>query len=163
MEDASGQPAGDGSWGCPNKPYGIHGATLKSWFSNAITTLHGYSGIAGIDLAEPQWGPSEGGGACWCSSCQAAFAAAHPGHTFGEASDSQAADNPTPSVTVWEQWRGDVLTAADLRPYLKNPLVCPLGGRYIIGPVGRPPRCSLPEHSLAPPASQKRKTPSTEP
>ena len=69
-----------------------------------------------------------------------------------------------------EQWAidkdkrsGDVPTAADLQPYLKNPLVCPLGGRYIIGPVGRPPRCSLPEHSLAPPASQKRKTPSTEP
>ena len=112
MEDVRGQPIGDGSWGCPNKPYGIHGATLKSWFSNAIGTLHGYSGIAGIDLAEPQWGPDEGGGACWCSSCQAAFAAAHPGHIFGETSDSQAADTPTPSVTTWEQWRGDVLTAA---------------------------------------------------
>jgi len=69
-----------------------------------------------------------------------------------------------------EQWAidkdkhaGDVPTAADLRPYLKNPLACPLGGRYIIGPVGRPPRCSLPEHALTPPATQKRKPTSTEP
>ncbi len=68
-----------------------------------------------------------------------------------------------------EQWAidkdkhtGDVPTANDLAPYLKNPLVCPLGGRYTIGPVGRPPRCSLPEHTPAPPAVQKRKTPSTE-
>ena len=57
---------------------------------------------------------------------------------------------------------GDVPTAADLRPYLKNPLVCPQGGHYIIGPVGRPPRCSLPEHALPPASMQKRKTPSTE-
>lgn len=37
----------------------------------------------------------------------------------------------------------DTPTWDDLRPYLSRPLVCPQGGKYIIGPVGVPPKCSL--------------------
>ncbi len=69
-----------------------------------------------------------------------------------------------------EQWAidkdkraGDVPTPADLAPYLKTAPVCPLGGRYSLGPLGRPPRCSIPDHSLAPPPQQKRKTSTPEP
>ena len=31
----------------------------------------------------------------------------------------------------------------DIRPYLKNSLVCPQGGTYILGRVGETPRCSV--------------------
>ncbi len=56
-----------------------------------------------------------------------------------------------------EQWalekqkpRGALLTAVDLSPYLKsNTLpVCPAGGAYSLNPIGYPPTCSVPGHTL---------------
>ena len=46
---------------------------------------------------------------------------------------------------------GDVPTAQDLKPYLKNGVlpVCPAGGTYAIGAVGDDPTCSIPQHTLS--------------
>lgn len=47
---------------------------------------------------------------------------------------------------------GDVPTAADLTPYLKDGKfpVCPAGGTYTIGAVSNAPTCSIPSHTLKP-------------
>jgi hypothetical protein len=37
----------------------------------------------------------------------------------------------------------DIPTWDNLRPYLSRQLVCPQGGKYILGPVGVPPKCSF--------------------
>jgi len=43
------------------------------------------------------------------------------------------------------------IAMADITPYLKNPLVCPQGGTYKIGPaVSNAPTCSIKGHSLPP-------------
>ena len=46
---------------------------------------------------------------------------------------------------------GDVPTAQDLKPYLKNSVfpTCPAGGTYTIGAVGDDPTCSIPQHTLS--------------
>lgn len=41
----------------------------------------------------------------------------------------------------------DLVTAADLRPYLRTMLLCPQGGVYTLGRVGELPSCSIPEHT----------------
>ena len=48
---------------------------------------------------------------------------------------------------------GDVPTAQDLKPYLKNGIspACPAGGTYTIGAVGDVPTCSIPQHKLSQP------------
>ena len=45
---------------------------------------------------------------------------------------------------------GDVPTADDLKPYLKNGIfpTCPAGGTYSIGAVSNAPTCSVPGHRL---------------
>ncbi len=45
---------------------------------------------------------------------------------------------------------GDVPTAQDLKPFLKNGIfpTCPAGGTYTIGAVSNAPTCSIPEHKL---------------
>ena len=49
-----------------------------------------------------------------------------------------------------QKQRGALLTPTDLTPYLKsNTLpVCPSGGVYTINPVGIPPICNIPSHTL---------------
>ena len=59
-----------------------------------------------------------------------------------------------------EQWAlengkkaGDVVTEADIKPYIKldangNLPKCPAGGTYTIGNVGEKPTCSIPGHEL---------------
>ena len=42
----------------------------------------------------------------------------------------------------------DVPTKEDLLPYLRRWPVCPQGGTYTLGPVGKSPRCSIPGHEL---------------
>lgn len=32
--------------------------------------------------------------------------------------------------------------------YIRDMPICHRGGTYILGPVGQPPRCSIPEHTL---------------
>jgi len=46
---------------------------------------------------------------------------------------------------------GALFTTADLAPYLKTPTlpVCPAGGTYTPNPIGIPPLCNIPGHSLA--------------
>lgn len=53
-----------------------------------------------------------------------------------------------------EQWAlefhkstNDIVTVADLRPFLRAMLACPQGGAYILGRVGELPSCSIPEHT----------------
>lgn len=53
-----------------------------------------------------------------------------------------------------EQWAlefhkntNDIPTAGDLRPYLRQMLVCPQGGAYTLGRVGDLPSCSIAEHT----------------
>jgi hypothetical protein len=45
---------------------------------------------------------------------------------------------------------GDVPTAEDLKPFLKNGVfpICPAGGTYTIGAVSNAPTCSVPGHKL---------------
>ncbi len=46
---------------------------------------------------------------------------------------------------------GDEINEEDLiREYIKSPrlMTCPSGGKYIIGPVGTPARCTYPSHSI---------------
>jgi hypothetical protein len=52
-----------------------------------------------------------------------------------------------------EQWAlefhkstNDIVTATDLRPYLRAMLTCPQGGTYTLGKVGELPSCSISEH-----------------
>lgn len=55
-----------------------------------------------------------------------------------------------------QQWASDnhktainVVTLAELSPYLKDAMRCPQGGHYSVGPsVTNAPRCSLKEHHL---------------
>ncbi len=44
----------------------------------------------------------------------------------------------------------DVPTWQDLKPYLRQRLVCPKGGTYTIGSVGATPTCSISGHVLPP-------------
>ena len=49
--------------------------------------------------------------------------------------------------------KGDPVTEADIKPYLKldangNLPKCPAGGKYTIGKVGEPPTCSIAGHTL---------------
>lgn len=46
---------------------------------------------------------------------------------------------------------GALLTAADLAPYLKTPVLppCPAGGVYTLNPAGQPPLCNIPGHTLS--------------
>ena len=56
-----------------------------------------------------------------------------------------------------EQWAlekrkdvGTTVTEADVTPYIRDGFpICPTGGRYTIGPVGKPPTCTQPRHVLA--------------
>lgn len=46
---------------------------------------------------------------------------------------------------------GDPVTMADLWPdYIRSPGIpqCPAGGTYTINPIGVPPTCSIPDHTL---------------
>jgi len=110
------------NWGLVTKDGGVHSqlwlcpskSGVLAWIDGIIAKLlpPNYAGLDGIDFAEPEWGFSFGNQACWCSACQAAFAVAYPGETFGETSPEgvYTADNPT--ITTWEQWRANVMTAA---------------------------------------------------
>ncbi len=45
---------------------------------------------------------------------------------------------------------GDPVVESEVKALLTHPLVCPAGGTYTYGPVGTPPRCSVPGHQLPP-------------
>lgn len=38
---------------------------------------------------------------------------------------------------------GEIVTDADLKPYIRSDLKCPQGGTYIIGHLGEDPKCSI--------------------
>lgn len=57
---------------------------------------------------------------------------------------------------------GDVPQASDLAPYMKTLPVCPAGGAYTFGPLGKAPQCSLPGHVLSRPVVKRHPAPATE-
>ena len=120
-------------WLCPSK------AGVLTWYDAIIATLLTYS-VDGVDFAEPQWGFAYGNAVCWCSECQAAFAAAHAGEKFGKESPEGVYTTDSPTITTWEQWRADVLTAAisaDIADVQAAGKACSVVSFFGINPDGR--------------------------